>query len=133
MTHHFFLKAVAVGLLVPSSCLFAQDDETPLPEIRRPSIGVRFVYTPSRAFDTYYAQSSTTKPIADYTYSASTSKGGKALSPTAEYRLSQRFSLGLEFMFHRSRYSQITDMRTGMKDPNVSTDTRPLTTITETT
>jgi hypothetical protein len=115
-----------------ASCAWCQT-ETEAPVIRRPSVGLRFEYSPTRAFETHSATASTTKPIADYTYSASSAKGKVMLSPNLEIRLTGRVSLGAEFLFHQVKYAQITEIRSGTKDPNSATDSRGVTKITETT
>jgi hypothetical protein len=48
-------------------------------------------------------------------------------------RLKKHIWIGAELSFHRASYGQITTIRTGRKDPNAGTDSRPITTITENT
>ena len=128
----FTTFTLVVAVFCPAMRAQEQEKVEP-PIVRRPSLGVRFVYIGSPGFETFGAQQSTTKPIADYTYSASTSKGRLRVSPNLEYRLTPRISLGLEFLFEHAEYKQTTQIRSGTKDPNASTDTRPVTTTTETT
>lgn len=130
LRNSFTIFAIAVAAFCPAMRAQEKDDK---PIVRRPSLGVRFVYIGSRGFDTFGAQKSTTKPIADYNYSASTSKGRLRISPNVEYRLTPRISLGLEFLFEHAQYTQTTEERSGKKDSNASTDTRPVTTTKETT
>ena len=127
----FTILTIAVATLCPA--LRAQDEKADQPIVRRPSLGFRFVYIGSPGFETFGIQQSTTKPIADYDYSASTSKGRLRVSPNLECRLTPRISLGLEFLFEHAQYKQTTQIRSGKKDPNASTDTRPVTTTRETT
>ena len=121
-------KAVIFTLFLSGVSMCAEDDA-----VRRPSIGLRFEYTQTRPFETTSADTSTTKPIADYNYSATSSSRGVIPTPNVEYRLTPRITLGVEFQFHHSQYKQVTQVRTGKKDPNSATDDRPVTTITETT
>jgi hypothetical protein len=131
MTFSVVSKAGICACLFAACTLFAQDDSTPA--IHRPSIGVRLEYYPLRLYkiDTVYA--STTQPIADYTYTASTSKSKFAVSPTIEYRLGKRTSLGAEFHYYNAQYSQKTVVQSGAIDPNSPVDDRKKTTITNTT
>jgi len=115
-------------LLISGVELFAEEDA-----IRRPSIGLRFQYTETRPFVTFDSQSSTTKPIADYTYAATSGSRGLVLVPNVEYRLTPRLSIGLEPQFHHAKYSQVTEIRSGKKDSSSATDNRPVTSVTETT
>jgi hypothetical protein len=121
-------KAVILSIFLSGVSMCAEDDA-----IRRPSIGLRFEYTQTRPFETTSADASTTKPIADYNYSATSGSRGVVLTPNVEYRLRPRITLGLEFQFHHAQYRQVTQIRTGKKDPNSATDSRPVTTVTETT
>lgn len=126
-------NAAAVAcLLLPIACVFAQDEDTP-PVIRRPSFGARVEYVQSRLFTTSSADASTTSPVADYHYSGSTPAHGLVFTPTAEYRLRPNLSIGLEFHFLHAQYKQRTEIRTGTTDPAFATDTRKVTTVTEST
>ena len=127
MTLHRVLIATAAACLAAGAAL-AQED-APRPVVRRPSLGFRIGYFGSRSFTTHNATESTTKPIADYIYNASTGKSGVRVSPYAEYRLSPRLSLGLEFLFEPVRFAQYTEIRTGKQDPYSATDSRPVTTV----
>jgi Outer membrane protein beta-barrel domain len=119
-------KVVIISCFL-SGVSFAED------AVRRPSIGLRFQYTQTRPFETSSAEASTTKPIADYNYSATSGSRGLVLTPNVEYRLRPRLTLGLEFQFHHAQYRQVTEIRSGKKDPTLATDDRPVTTVTETT
>src|SRR5215472_8106206 len=119
-------KVVVISCFL-SGVSFAED------AVRRPSIGLRFQYTQTRPFETSSAEASTTKPIADYNYSATSGSRGLVLTPNVEYRLRPRLTLGLEFQFHHSQYRQVTEIRSGKKDPNLATDDRAVSTVTETT
>jgi hypothetical protein len=131
MTFSVLSKTGVCACLFAACSLFAQDDSTP--DVRRPSIGVRVEYYPLRLFKTSTVESSTTQPAADYTYTATTSASKFAVSPTVDYRLSPRVSLGLEVHFYHAQYSQKTVMLSGVKDPNSPVDDRKATTITDTT
>src|SRR5215471_14319998 len=114
------IKVVIFSFFLSSLVLFAEDVEA----VRRPSIGLRFQYTQTRPFETSSAEASTTKPIADYNYSATSGSRGLVLTPNVEYRLRPRLTLGLEFQFHHAQYRQVTEIRSGKKDPNLATDDR---------
>jgi hypothetical protein len=124
-------KIVFFACLVPGFLLFGQDD-TP-PAIRRPSLGIRIEYFDTPFFKTSTVQASTTDPIADYTYIGSTGSPRWVLAPTVEYRLWGHLSLSGELHFHHAQYKQTTQMLSGLRDPNSSTDDRQVTTITQTT
>jgi hypothetical protein len=132
-----FLKTAGRGLLVAvcwlggAQRLSAQDapDQPP----RRFVYGGRIQYFPLRLFDTSSVTASTTKPIADYTYAGSAHTPRLEFLPSLEYHLLNHVTLGVELLFIHAEYQQITQTRTGTKDPNSSTDTRVPTTLTETT
>jgi len=65
-----FLKTVVYVCLLPAPLLFGADD--PTPEIRRPSLGFRIEYYANPLFSTTTVETSTTKPVASYTYTGST-------------------------------------------------------------
>ena len=120
------LSCVAVGLLI-APCFGEEDDS------RKYNFGIRVDYIPFRMFNTSTATASTTKPIADYTYTGSTSSPKLAFGPVFEMKLTKHLSVGAELSFHRAAYGQVTQIRTGKKDPNAGTDNRPVSTITENT
>jgi hypothetical protein len=128
MSLRLLLKLAVVPCVISGACLFAEDDA-----VRRPSIGLRFQYTQTRPFETFSTQASTTKPIADYNYSATSSSRGLELTPNLEYRLTSKLTLGLEFQFRHAQYRQLTEIRSGKKDPTLANDDRKVSTITETT
>jgi hypothetical protein len=117
-------------------CAYGQDDEAAT-GVRRPSIGVRFDYFPDPEFQTGAASAHTNSPVADYSYTAGSNSTKWALSPTVEYRLKKRLSVGLEFRTHQVQYQQVDQVRTGVLPAGVVSgsagDTRPVTTITQTT
>jgi len=130
MMRRFLLTAILLPALMPAFRAFAQDEQ---PAVQRPSIGVRVYALPFRMFDVGSATASTTAPVADYNYSSTTKRNLLSVGPTLEYRIKGRFSIGLEFRIHEAQYVQTTQVRTGKKDPNSSTDDRKVTTITQTT
>jgi Outer membrane protein beta-barrel domain len=111
----------------------ASDDEKPKgPPVRRPSLGFRVTYFGSPFFQTTTTTASTTTPvIASYTYTGGTSSPKLAVSPTLEYRLKDRLSVGLEFRFHHVDFSQVTTILSGVENPSASTDDRQAITITQ--
>jgi hypothetical protein len=131
MTFSVVSKTGVWVCLLAACPLFAQDDSTS--PIHRPSIGVRLEYYPLRLYKTDTVYASTTQPVADYTYTASSSASRFAVAPTVEYRLAPRTSLGAEFHFYHAQYSQQTIVQTGVIDPNSPVDDRKKTTITDTT
>lgn len=110
--------------------LSAQD---PTPTERHFLYGFRVEAFPLPLFNTSTRQASTTQPVADYTYSASSSSQKEALGGTFEYLVNRHISASVEFYLHHAQYVQTTQVRTGLKDPNSGTDTRPVTTYTQTT
>ena len=125
------LKTISYACLLPAALLFGADDTTPA--IRRPSLGFRIEYFASPLFSTSTVQASTTKPVADYTYTGSTPGPRAGLAPMVEYRLTKHLSLGVELHYHQAQYQQTTDLISGVKDPNSNYDDRRKTTIVETT
>ena len=88
-------------------------------------------YFPERFFQTQYVQTASTNPILNSAYFG-TSNGSKyALGLTAEYLLSQHFSVGVDFFYHQEQYTQLDQIKSGLRDPNSSYDNRPLTAITQ--
>jgi len=128
MTFSVASRFVFCACLLAGSSLLAQDDDSG-PAVKRPSVGVRGEYYVSRFFLTAAATQHTTAPIADYTFSAWSGTGKFAIAPTVEYRLTNRLSLGAEMQFHYAQYSQTTQIRTGVVNPNSSVDDRKVTTL----
>lgn len=115
----------------------ASQDNTPGTDIiakpPRFNFGVRVEYFPERFFQTQYVQTASTNPILSSGYFG-TSNGSKyTLGLTAEYLLTQRFSVGLDFFYHQEQYTQLDQIKSGLQDPNSSYDNRPLTSITQNT
>ena len=125
----FLLFLLAAGLLV-TPCFADAGEEN---DSRRYNFGFRVDYIPFRMFNTSTATASTAKPIADYTYTGSTKSQKFAGGPVFEWRLTKHLSVGAELSFHRASYAQVTQIRSGKKDPNAGTDARPVATITENT
>jgi hypothetical protein len=123
-----FLKAAVCGALVACAAWAGEDGAL---EIRRPSIGVRIEDFSTRMFDIESTQKSTTAPVADYSYTATSNSPKVGVAPTVEYRLTPRLSLVGELHFHHALYSQVTNIRNGQPDPAAGYDNRPVTTITE--
>ena len=120
------VSCLAVTLLV-APCFGEEDDS------RKYNFGIRVDYIPFKMFTTSTATASTTKPIADYTYTGSTNSPKFAFGPVFEMRLTKHLSVGAELSYHHAKYGQLTQIRSGKKDPNAGTDNRPVTTITENT
>ncbi len=116
--------------------LFAQDpagEQPPKQAERRYAIGGRFEYLPNSLFDTGTATSSTTKPIADYSYTGSAHAATFGARASFEYKITRHLSAGFEIGARKAEYEEVTTILSGTKDPNASTDKRPVTTLTQTT
>lgn len=100
---------------------------------RRYVIGIRVQAFPLRQFETDTISTSTTTPVADYTYTGSSNSQKAALTPSFEYRLTPRLTVGTDFLLHHASYAENAEIRSGKKDPNSSTDDRAVTTITQST
>ena len=120
-------------LLLLAAPGFAADDSQDLDGTRRLTFGIHLQAYPLKMFDTKSTTSSTAKPLADYNYSATTASPKVGFGPAIEYRFTNHISAGLEMLFHRVQYKQVTETRTGKKDTTTTTDSRPLATLTETT
>jgi hypothetical protein len=124
------MTAVALcGCLAPAWLLAADNGG----EERRISVGLRLNGYLSDLFKTGTAQASTSKPVADYTFTGSVGTGGSAVGPAVEYRFSKRLSLIGEMRVREAKYVQTTEIRNGRKDPAATGDTRNIDTITEAT
>ena len=124
--------APAAPLTQDSSNAPPKAKEPKVPAVRRPSLGFRVTYFGLPFFKTTTTQLSTTTPVvAQYTYTGGTSSPKLAVSPTAEYRLTDRLSVGIEFRFHHTDFSQTTTILSGVVNPNASTDDRQPITITQ--
>jgi hypothetical protein len=126
-----FFNAILCASLAVALPVFAQEKKQAAP--RRFSYGFRVEAFPLRLFQTSAATSSTVKPIADYTYTATSSSQKAAPGASVTYRLTDHISLAGEFFLHHAKYTQTGTERTGKRDPNASTDDRPATTIIQTT
>jgi hypothetical protein len=122
---------VAFCACLLSGGLYGQEGDAAF--ARRPIYGARFELFEARTFSTGTADSATAKPLAEYHYTASSGASKMWLTPTFEYLLSRHLSIGTEFRLRRLKYSFVTEMLSGRKDPNASSDDRNTTTITETT
>jgi len=126
---HLFFAAAACVLLTPCLAQDSLDNDS-----RRFNFGIRVDYiTPFKMFNTSTTTASTTKPIADYTYTGSTSSSKFAGGPVFEMRVTKHIWVGAELSFHHASYGVLQQIRTGRKDPNAGTDNRPLATITDST
>ena len=97
----------------------------------RYNFGFRIEYFPERFFKTQYVTVNTTNPILS-TGSFATSAGSKlAYGLTSEFRLTSRFSVGVDFFRHQEEYTQLSQIKSGTPDPNSSFDNRPLTSVTQ--
>jgi hypothetical protein len=97
------------------------------------SFGVRVEYFPQRFFQTQFVTLTTTNPITSSNYYATAAGSKYTLGLTAEYLLTNRISVGLDFFRHQEGYTQLDQQKSGIQDPNSSYDNRPLTSITQNT
>jgi hypothetical protein len=94
--------------------------------------GFRVEDSPLRLFRAGSASSSTTQPIADYQYSADSSSQKFALAASLERQVTRRWSGTIEFYLTHAKFTQSTEVRTGVPSPNSTKDDRPVTTYAET-
>jgi hypothetical protein len=88
-------------------------------------------YFPERFFQTQYVTTSSTNPILSSGYFGTSAGSKETLGLTAEYLLTKRLSVGLDFFYHQEEYIQLAQIKSGIQDPNSSYDNRPLTSITQ--
>jgi hypothetical protein len=94
------------------------------------NFGFRVEYFPERFFTTQYVVVNATNPVST-TGNFGTSAGSKLeFGLTSEFRMTDRISLGLDFFRHQVEYTQLSQIKSGLPDPNSSYDNRPLTSIT---
>lgn len=97
----------------------------------RYSFGFRVEYFPQRFFETQYTVVNTTNPIQN-TGNFATSAGSKlSLGLTSEFRLTDHLSVGVDFFRHQAEYIQLSQIKSGLPDPNSSYDNRPLTSVSQ--
>lgn len=133
MKKTYFITAGLTVLLAAVPCVADDDNPNDLSGTRRLTFGVHLQAYPLKMFKTSVQTSSTTKPIADYTYTGSTDSPKVGFGPAVEYRITNHLSVGVEALFHRIQYKEVVEIRDLKKDPNASTDARLVTTLTETT
>jgi hypothetical protein len=124
-TFQFF---AAAWLLSLPAC-FADNGEED--DSRKYNFGLRADFIALKQFDTKTTTASTTKPIADFSYTGSSTSSHYAGGPVFEMRVMKHIWVGAELSFHHASYAQVTDIRTGRADPNAGTDNRPLTILTD--
>jgi len=119
----------------PPSAPGTTQDNTPGSDVTaappRISFGVRVEYFPERFFQTQYVTTSSTNPILNSAYFGTSAGSKYSLGLTGEYLLTKRISLGLDFFYHQEEYTQLDQIKSGIRDPNSSYDNRPLTSITQ--
>lgn len=94
--------------------------------------GFRVEASPFHIFKTGTTSSSTTQPIADYAYSATSSSQKFGFAGSLERQVTRNWSGTVEFYLTHAKFVQTTQLRTGEPDPNSTTDNRPVTTYGET-
>jgi hypothetical protein len=120
---------------VPPAAPTVNQDNTPGSDtsVQTPrfSFGFRVEYFPQRFFETQFVTVNTVNPIQS-TANFATSAGSKVTPGlTAEFRLSDHISIGLDFYRHQAEYIQLSQIKSGLPDPNSSYDNRPLTSISQ--
>jgi len=133
MKKTFIYSAGLFLLLAAVPCMADDDNPNDLDGTRRFTFGLKLQAYPLKMFKTSVQTSSTTKPIADYTYTGTTDSPKVGFGPSVEYRITNHISVGAEMLFHRIQYVEKVEIRNGKKDPNASTDARLVTTLTQTT
>jgi hypothetical protein len=113
----------------PASATPADVDGEPKPP--RFSFGVKVDLLPQRLFQTQYTTASTTNPILNSAYFGSSPGSRRWLGLTSEYRLTGNVSLAVDLFYHQAEFTQLTQIKSGLQDPNSSYDNRPLTSITQ--
>jgi len=101
------------------------------PQPPRFYIGARVDFFPQRLFQTPYATASSINPILSYTYTGSSLGSRYWLGLTGEYRLRGNVWLGIDFFHHQAEYTQVTQIKSGLQDPNSTYDNRQVTTMTQ--
>ncbi len=126
------LTFILLAIAIPG---FAQDPQADqqTEHARRLFYGFRVEAFPLKLFQTGSATDSTTKPIADYSYTSGSSSQKAAPVASVIYVLNRRLTINGEFFLHHAKYTQTAVIRTGKKDTNSSTDVRPTITQIETT
>ncbi len=119
----------------PPSSPSTSQDNTPGTDITskppRLSFGVRIEYFPERFFQTQYVTTNSTNPILSSQYFGTSAGAKYTLGVSGEYMFTRRVSVGLDFFYHQEEYTQLDQIKSGLKDPNSSYDNRPLTSITQ--
>jgi hypothetical protein len=96
--------------------------------------GFRVEFFPLSLFKTSFTESTTsTPPVASYSYFPSNGSQKAALGATFEYMFTPRLSAGAEFYLTHAKYTLTTQVRSGLPSPNSGVDDRPLTTYAEST
>jgi hypothetical protein len=94
--------------------------------------GFRVEFFPLSLFKTSFTQSTTTTPpVASYSYFPSNGSQKAALAATFEYMFTPRLSAGADFYLTHAKYTLTTQVRSGLPGPNSGVDDRPLTTYAE--
>jgi hypothetical protein len=109
-----------------------EEDQTPKGPTRRWSVGLRLQWLHTKLIETKVVSTSTTKPVADYTYTGSESSPSLSAGPYVEYRFWRNLTFVGEFRFRHAEFKQVTTMKSGIVDPNSATDDRRTTTTTQT-
>ena len=119
----------------PSTTPSTNQDNTPGTDVTatppRISFGVRVEYFPVRFFQTQYVTTSSTNPILNSAYFGTSAGSKYTLGVTGEYLLTKHISVGADFFYHQEEYTQLDQIKSGLRDPNSSYDNRPLTSITQ--
>jgi hypothetical protein len=94
--------------------------------------GFRVEFFPLSLFKTSFTESTTTTPpVASYSYFPSNGSQKAALAATFEYMFTPRLSVGADFYLTHAKYTLTTQVRSGLPSPNSGVDDRPLTTYAE--
>lgn len=95
------------------------------------SFGFRLRGLPEEVIQSGSRDSSSTSPAVSSSFTATDNSAKVGIGAMAEYRLSSKFRLAAELLFHRAAYSTTGKVYTGVDNPNTSADERRLTESTE--
>lgn len=125
--------AILGGALL-SAALFAQEAPAPQPTkghsfLRRFSPGLRIS---AMGLDLLETKKTTLSYTAlEYDYSPESKSARVGGGPALEFRATRKMSFSADLLYHRFGYKTTTEIYTGVKDTNASTDNRKKTTILE--
>src|SRR5258706_5459018 len=109
MKKTYFFTAGLIALLAAAPCVADDDNPNDLEGTRRLTFGIHLQAYPLKMFKTSVQTSSTTKPVADYTYTGTTDSPKVGFGPSVEFRITNHLSVGVEALYHRIQYVEKTE------------------------